>query len=146
MNEKHSNPAPEDMRTNVLYSFSFSPKDQPSKTNGLGFRENHYKNYHAAMEKLFTSCKNAEIEVVHELSRNSRFHFHGWILLKDIMRFFTRDRHALVLEGTFEIDTIDNLEEWEKYVYKQKHLMEPFCNEHRIAYVIRTGVAAAEGD
>lgn len=116
--------APEEARLDYLYAFSFNPAIQPvlHELKGLEDWLNHFA-------KLFYECYNCEIQVVPELSKGGRFHFHGYIMYKNIIKAYAIDLRKLSEGGTYEIDTIADSQAWRIYVYKQFGLMKPFIDK-----------------
>lgn len=136
--EKHRCLAPEDMHLHTLYTFTFNPKDQPEKDSTVnGFRLNAFKNWMESRLTEFRQLRHCEIDLVPESSSKGRYHFHGYIMLTDIMMFFYKDMPKLQLYGVYEIDTISDQAIWDKYIYKQKHLMEQFCHKMKAEYRLK---------
>lgn len=130
-NRKHKNPSPEEVEVDSVYAFTYNPKTQPMTPS-------HKLNlivWHNYIDKIFQSCKNCHIVLRPELSQGSRWHYHGHIIIKDIMKFFIYDLPVLRIEGTFEIDTIKDKIVWQTYISKQEKLMLPICKEHKIPYI-----------
>lgn len=124
----HKNPSPETMETSVYYSISINPAVQPVGHKLAEF----FCDVDAQMKKIF---KNASVEVVPELSAGSRWHFHGLIQISDIVEFFLEDLPALRAQASYEIDTIADQSKWLDYVYKSRHLIEPYLTRYQIDYV-----------
>lgn len=129
-NRKYKNPSPEEFKVDTEYTFTYNPQKQPLTPN--------YKlnliTWHNGMDNIFRSCKNCQIELRPELSQGSRWHYHGLITIKDIMKFFIYDLPVLRENGSYEIDEIKDKNVWLTYITKQKELMEPVCKEHKIPY------------
>lgn len=137
MNDKYKCPSPETMYTDTLYSFTLNPQEQLEGSLGR-FKLNACKTWYDKQMKLFTQLCNCTISVVPEISSKARWHMHGVIMIKDVMLFFLHDVPKLMDHGAYEIDTIDDITVWDRYVYKQKHYMEPFLAKENTPYVWRT--------
>lgn len=120
--EKHKAPSPEDVDTKQLYSFNFNPIKQP-KVGQLG-------SYLNKIWDEIDGCINCTVQMVPELSRLGRLHFHGIVSIDKIMQFYLSDIHKLMKEGTVYIDTIDDLGLWNEYMFKQRTLMQDFIESN----------------
>jgi len=137
MNEKYKCLPPEVMYTDTLYAFSFNPEDQPTGAGAGVYKLNAIKDFHIEIADKFHKLHNCEVEIVPELSRNGRWHYHGTILIKHVIKFFVYDMPKLKLMGTYEIDSIESQTKWDEYVFKQKHYMQPYMREEGAPYMIR---------
>lgn len=128
---KHKNPAPEEMTEGIPYAFTWNPKRQPLNPQ---FKLDLIT-WHNGMTNILSSCKYCHIVLRPELSQGSRWHYHGHITIKNIMKFFIYDLPLLREEGTHEIDTITDKIIWEKYITKQEELMKQITKECLIPYI-----------
>lgn len=69
-----------------------------------------------------------------EISKGSRLHFHGYITVHDVIKFYYYDIRKLKHYGTFEIDFIQDPMIWDLYIKKQKDKMDKFCHENNMQY------------
>lgn len=129
-NRKHKIPPPEDLSENGLYSFTFNPVVQPQLPNYTL----NLVSWHNGMDSIFKSCKFAEIKCYVELSSGGRFHYHGTIQIKNVMKFFIFDLHMLKVQGTYEIDHINDFVKWHNYCIKQEGKMKSLTKEYGIPY------------
>lgn len=128
-NRKHKNPSPEEMECGT-YSFTYNPAIQPITPN---FKLDLIT-WHNGMDNIFRQCQYSHIELRPELSQGSRWHYHGQITIKDIMKFFIYDLPVLRANGAYEIDIINDKDKWKQYISKQEYLMKPITKEHLIPY------------
>jgi len=138
--DRYKAPSPEDISTDEVYSFSYNPKDQPLLAP-INHRDVFGTNLQCWMEEqkqFFTRLKHCEVDIVLEISKNGRFHFHGYINIKDIARFYASDIRRLQVKGSYEIDIINDPEKWREYVSKQFKVMFGFCEQENIEYRTRT--------
>lgn len=135
---KYILPAPEEIDTECLYSFSLSPEVQPEGNTVGRFTLNSFKTYSHDIEKRMSELHNCEYELVHEISRQGRWHFHGYISIKNVMLFYLYDLPKIKHIGTFEIDTIGDVTKWHDYVYKQSVIMRRFALQEGFNYVVKS--------
>lgn len=122
-------PAPEEIQCGMLYTFNYNPSTQPAMNELTGFYD-----WIEHISKLITGLNNCDIQMVPELSRRGRFHYHGFIIIHNPLKFFIYDVPKLLSDGVGEIDTIGDLCEWSQYVYKQHNLMVQLTREHGLPY------------
>lgn len=142
MNLKHDRwnaPKPEEIEEGEIYSFSYNPKAQPqlAPINHLdAFHGDNLKDFvKEEFVDLFKRLRNCEIDSRLEVSKNGRFHVHGTIKIKNIIKFYSTDLRRLQARGSYEIDTIEDMSEWNDYVIKQSLLMDIFCDMEGIPAV-----------
>jgi len=122
------------METDIDYSFSYNPSFQPKE----GGRPLLWATYYNHAKHLFYSLNYCDIRVNSEFGAYGRWHFHGCIVLKDVLKFYVYDLPKLKKNGALEIDTIDNPDEWEEYCDKEQHFVESFLKELNASGVIDT--------
>lgn len=151
-----SAPNPECISDNSeWFSFSFSPDPnlkvgagrQPDPTAGPGscLGANDFLLYY---DMLFATFNNICVRMVPEISSIGRWHFHGIIKFKDIMKAYMIDMAKMRDYGSYEIDKIQMLDEegnfifpnkWFMYMYKQKEYMVDYLQmENAKMYEIDT--------
>lgn len=111
-----------DIDTN--YSFSYNPELQPKEGRPLLWAP-----YYNHMSSIFYSLNYCTIKVNSEFGAYGRWHFHGCIMLKDVLKFYVYDLPKLKKHGALEIDTIQDPETWEEYCDKEQHLVGAFLQE-----------------
>lgn len=131
---KYSCIKPEDMEKGTLYTFSYNPEEQPLFEKFYKSRLNNLSDWSQKQIELFNSLKYCEIECVIEISQKARFHYHGYIMITDIVKFFIHDLAKLRHYGTYEIDKITDSDKWKNYIYKQKRFMYDYCNANEMTY------------
>lgn len=121
----YSVPKMETMLSNVFYSISMNPENQYDNIKNSSYlKRDEYV--------IETMCKNLVVqEEVFDYyllpeCQNGRIHFHGYVLIKDILKF-----DMLVLPFwkqlcTYEIDCINDPEIWYKYVTKNIKLWKDY--------------------
>lgn len=138
-NNRWTSIPPEEIIAGRTYSFSFNPSDQPTRGDKSGpIKDDFLKNYDTELVNLFKRLKYCEIEIYAELSQLGRLHYHGWISITDIARFYMFEIHKLMFHGSFEIDHLFDERKWFLYVTKQTYLMKPFCDDYGIHYMLQT--------
>lgn len=129
-NRRHKNPPPEEMKVNLGYAFTYNPEVQPlSPKFTLDLIT-----WHNGMDNIFKDLKHCTVKLILEISSGTRWHYHGWITIKDIMKFFIYDLPVLRENGSYEIDHLNDTEVWRKYCLKQEDLMKDICIEYGIPY------------
>lgn len=112
------------IETDKDYSFSYNPEFQPKEGRPLLWAP-----YYNNMSTLFYSLNYCDIKVNSEFGAYGRWHFHGCILIKDVLKFYVYDLPKLRKYGALEIDEINDPEKWEEYCDKEQHLVGPFLKE-----------------
>lgn len=119
----------EDIVIGRQYSISFNPESQP--------QTNQQKDIFIWLGKwydIFHKVKDyLEVSLNIECSPTGRYHFHGYIVIKDIHIYIMVIR-MMKLVTTYEIDTITDIEKWKSYCYKQHHIWCPFFERNAIGY------------
>lgn len=69
---------------------------------------------------------------------SGRVHFHGYIKLSDQQKamFYLNHSKPLSKDNRIEIDSIEDIDKWNKYVTKQRDTMYPICDQYHTPYVI----------
>jgi len=125
---------PEDLDLDVHYAFSFNPEEQPMFEQFYKVKLNTLSKWSEYYINIFKSLKYCSITVNTEVSSKGRFHYHGYVLIKDIPRFIINDLAKLRHYGTYEIDFIKDKDVWFDYVNKQKFFMEQYCTDNDMIY------------
>lgn len=131
-------PPPEDIDTSIVYAFSYNPQDQPTFDKFYNLKLNTLKDWSEQQEKTFKSLKYSDVNVITEISKQGRFHYHGYIMIHSIVKFYVSELKKLALHGTYCIKEITDKGEWEKYLIKQEKFMKRYCEEHQMKYNINT--------
>lgn len=113
------------MQVDKPYAFSYNPERQPQERQVPLLWSPYYND----MSNLFYSMKHCEINVVSEFGAYGRWHFHGTIYIKDILKFYVYDLPVLRRHGALEIDTIEDMDEWNDYCLKEQLLVDTFLKE-----------------
>jgi len=123
------------METDVNYSFSYNPELQPKEGRPILWAP-----YYNHMVSIFYSLNYCTIKVNSEFGAYGRWHFHGCIMLTDVMKFYIYDLPKLRKHGALEIDTIEDPDKWEDYCDKEQHLVNSFLSELKAVGSIDTSM------
>lgn len=129
-NRRHKNMSPEDVTVNTHYAFTYNPDVQPvSPKFTLDL-----VTWHNGMDNIFKSLRYSDVELRPELSQGSRWHYHGQIIIKDVLKFYIFDLPVLRENGSYEIDIINDPKIWLDYCTKQEKIMKELLKEYGIPY------------
>lgn len=143
---KYSCVKPEDVDTEKWYSFSYNPLMQPLFERFYKLKLNTLEQWSQEQVRLLTTLKYCRVSVVLEISQKGRFHYHGYIQIKNNPEFYLTDLARLRDTGTYEIDIINDKEKWLEYVLKQQKTMSVYCRKNGMCYEIDTdGFRMANG-
>ncbi len=123
-------------KNDTLYCFNVSPSDahQHYRSNSINRFNDFYKSTFSLFEKYVLDY--AEIDLVPEISSKGRIHFHGTIKFTDSVTYHLVGAYHFQQATNIDIDTIDNIDNWNKYKYKDKSLMSPFLKKLKLPYKI----------
>lgn len=110
----------EEMDDNGIYAFTFNPIDQP-KDGPLGVLE-----WFDQLKSFFFNMKYSKYRLYIEVSKTGRWHLHGFINIKNRLRFCIKDVPQLIIFGTTcikIIKTTDDYANWLAYCNKQQNEM-----------------------
>lgn len=133
----HVLPSPEDVQEGRPLSFNYNPQMQPHHNLGA-YALTEIKDFIEDCYKVFKSCGNCDIKVVPELSRLGRWHFHGWIVINNVMDFYLSDIHKIINKGTVYVNHLADADGWKDYVYKQHNLMIKISRREDFEYELDT--------
>lgn len=124
------------LQNDIAYTFNVSPSDshQYYRSNSLNRFSDFYKSTFQLFKKYVLDY--ADINLVPEISSKGRIHYHGTIKFKDTVSYHLVGAYHLQQATNIEIDTIDNLDNWHKYMYKDKTLIMPFIKNLHLPYQI----------
>lgn len=98
----------------------------------------HYLKFMTGLLKFFLrKIKGCQIQLVPEVSPLGRIHYHGFIYVYDIVEFRMYDVPRMLELGTIYIVPVDDC--WLGYMYKDYHIMFPYCVEHNLKYATLYG-------
>lgn len=127
----HNSIKPEHMQFGKWYAFSYNPIDQPSSLQQL-------EDWQRSNIIMFNKMYNIDVQLYPEFSSQGRWHYHGIIRVRDPL-FYIQDLQTLKLYGSFEMDTISDIQEWFLYCTKNmwmcKDMFELFTS---LPYVLTT--------
>lgn len=126
-------PAMEHAKINTLYSFSYNPESQP-----CSYASDRIQKWYSEMVKVISSLKACNVVLNLEISKLGRLHFHGTIQISSLWKFYYYDVPKLMVEGSFEIDTIKSIEDWQAYVDKNKDEMSKMCEAFGLCRTLAT--------
>ena len=121
----------ESLQQGELYTFSLNPESQPAM-----YQENKIQKWYSGIVKDLSKIKHAEYHLKLEMSRLGRLHYHGTIRVTCVWKFYLEDIAKLCAIGSFEIDGIDSMDEWQRYMDKNEIQMREMCNAHGIPLTI----------
>lgn len=144
--QKQKAPKMEQYIINVIYAITLSPPDRRQLNGAKMIKGNELETYKTLMENInedlqyFKKLKYSSLELYPELSPTGRLHYHGYIQIKDILKFTYHDLH-LLNQISYEIDTMSEdpcgIYKYEQYVLKQKELWKPFIEYESMEYPIK---------
>lgn len=112
-NDSHKCLKVEQFSTSDQYAFTINPIKQHFSSF-----DRHHK-VCSDMKKFFSTHDSCSARMYLEISKLGRLHFHGYLIIKDILSFFLYFIPALKDISTFEIDTIQDASVWSTYCNKQ---------------------------
>ncbi len=92
----------EDMKAKTEYAFSINP-DKQYKHNNVFIHKYIAAFHYRVIDHLEDFNDIVKIRVFPEFSSTGRFHFHGYITIKKVLRFYAEVIPRLMDFGTFEI-------------------------------------------
>lgn len=99
----------EELQLDIPYAITISPEEQfvgyakQTRSNVYTLPNKTFKDYVA---KHLQVCKYSGYELFFEMSPVGRQHYHGFVTIKDISMFVTKDMHILRSIGAFVIKRI----------------------------------------
>lgn len=135
-NNKYQCVKPEECHMDKLYSFSYNPEEQPLFEKFYKMKLNNLRDWSNQQRQILSSLRYCTVDVVQEISSKGRLHYHGYIMITDIVRFYLHDLAKLRHYGTYEIDHITDEDVWRTYVYKQERFMKQYCETNEMVYNI----------
>lgn len=130
-NRRHKVLDPETVKTDVEYTFTYNPKIQPYDAD-RGVLD--VINWHNNIVNIVKRLQYCSLKMYPEISQGSRFHYHGVIVIKDVLNFYIFDLPILKEDSALEIDNIQDATVWKTYYTKCKHLMEPLYKKYKCPY------------
>lgn len=119
--------------TGELYSFTVNPAQQFFKHNSITRPRLCVAHICDLLEPLKGYC---EYELYPELSKKGRWHYHGKLKILDPFHFHLTIIPKLLDKVILEIDIINDIEEWERYIKKDREVMEKALKKMKIPYRI----------
>lgn len=124
---------PECVSIGELYAFNFNPEAQPK----IG-KLNSIKDWFDINNNLFCHVlQHSNFKLYVEVSATGRFHFHGYIYIKNICGFYVKDVKELIQSGTSVMKVIEDEKAWEEYVLKQQAFIQPFLESELYGPLIK---------
>lgn len=84
-----------------------------------------------AVYKHIKGIPNITVCLYPEISQGGRVHFHGTLIIHDIIDFYLFGNTNLNQLGHIEMDTIADMEKWMTYCKKSDHYMDVICAPNR---------------
>lgn len=138
MKDRFIAPRVEDIKLSQLYAISINPQEEWSSNQQIT----------AWTRKVYTSLRSivrgVELELFVESSPTGRLHFHGTILIIDVV-LYLRFLKELMTQATFAIKEIkdtyaedeDDYVTWDKYCIKQAHIFGPLFDHNTVSYPLK---------
>lgn len=127
---------PEKIRCNTDYTFTISPEDSMQywqEPNSLQREKKFYEQWTVFLKKHVAAYADYKLHV--EISRSGRLHMHGVIKFLSIKDFFLYSIQKLQNRAQIEIDSIEDMDVWTKYITKQQ-VMFPKLIENHAVYMV----------
>lgn len=129
--QAHKLPPFSELQTDIPYAISLNPINQYDHKMLI----TRFKDLVAECCHMTRQLNFCDVELRPELSSGNRFHYHGYLWIKDKIRFISNDLQYLIKYGTYCIEPITDVE-WSMYIRKDRHLMIPFLHEMKLKYKI----------
>lgn len=138
-------PSLETIKKGMMLAVTLNPKTQYELISDI---DDRIEKLNASYICFALSLSYADFKLYPELSPSGRWHYHGWIIIRDPARFYMKELDVLKEFGTYAIkhtthatfadgDAFHGDAIWNLYCIKQKHIMEPLCWGAGITYVKR---------
>lgn len=125
---------PELVQVGSKYTFTLNPKEQH-----FG-RECRFNFMYKHIFNILQCLHSCDYVLYPEISKLGRIHYHGTIVINDVVEFYVYDIPFLMDRFTFEIDTITDDDKWTKYMTKQQAIMEPYAKTNKTPYKLDSKV------
>lgn len=122
---------PETLKKGRYYAITLSPALQCGEKKSIATMDKYIKYLMSWIDKL-SYCK---LVLYPEISAHSRFHYHGVIEILSIVPFLLHDLKSLEQWSNYKIEHFEDYG-WLMYIYKMRHIMEPYCMHLGIPYKI----------
>lgn len=138
-------------KKDTYYSVTINPED---KFQYMGTAD-RFKRFRSLMYELFISLSAQHISYkfrielseprTNKFGSGPRYHVHGWILFKSnhsIWQFLDNTFYRWTRIGHVDIDSIEDLDKWEKYMSKQSHIFKvsPILSSDHDKLFVKEGV------
>lgn len=130
----HGCPKIESLVENKAYAFTFSPPANLLLREGKEL----LKATQMRTFKLINNLYSLHIKLMPEASPTGRIHYHGTLIIRNIMNFVLIDMPKLQQAGTYYIAEITDPKDWAKYCLKQLTLFQPYCEKNKIRYKVES--------
>ncbi len=120
---------------NQWYSFTINAQSQFWKHNGLQRVKKLQTHYKEILSNISDYC---EFNLTPEMSKVGRWHYHGTIRWTDeylLFMWLLVGVNKLTNTSVFEIDTINNMDHWNKYCSKDKAIMSPQLKQYELNHL-----------
>lgn len=119
---------PKLVKTDVEYTFTVNPNDK------FQFWDDHLNDRISKSKshcnKLLRTYCSIKVKLHMDVSRTGRIHWHGTVKFPSdeaIKTFYIKYIHEMLEEHQIEMDTINDIEYWNDYCTKIKHLVDVVC-------------------
>ncbi len=128
------------LQNNIYYSCTMSPSDQHQffRSNSLQRVSLFYKDTFGLLSSFVLDY--ATLKLVLEITSRGRLHYHGTIMFHDSFGYHLNGAYHLSQSMNVDIDTIDNMDNWERYYLKDKNIMYSSIKKLKLPYTITNNV------
>lgn len=133
MKEKWKIPEIDKLSVNQSYAFSFNPEDNHQYFG----KHNRVEHFREAIDIMFNKAlmPYCAIDCFVETSKTGRLHLHGILDIRNVRNFVINAIPYMKDKGTFEIDTLGDINRWYAYCSKMQLVM---CDDPRESMRITT--------
>lgn len=123
----------EDCEKGVMYAISFNMRQQQDLidpvTKVLVVKDRCLA-HNKQTQKVLRLTTSFHWQLHMESSPTGRLHWHGYIIINDIMRFYIYDVPVLIDHMSICMKRITDSKKWEQYCHKQHPYMKKYMLEH----------------
>lgn len=127
---KFKAPKLENINLGQTYAITLNPVLQPKNID----KKDVFKWYREQYDVLQSYKSGLSLQLWPEGSPIGRMHFHGYIIVSDIITYINFIKHMSEAYAG-EVDTCEaGDKKFQEYVQKQQHIWQPFLKGHTISY------------
>lgn len=129
---------PKLVEINKEYTFTLNPSDKYQYWDNT--MDDRIKKSVDHCNKILRTYGSMKVKLHMDFSRTGRIHWHGTIRFpstESIKIFYLKYFHELQEEHQIEMDTIEDIEKWNEYCTKLKHLVDEVCTTESSSKLMR---------